>query len=165
MTLNTEWNGTCFPAWRITLLFLKKIAAIVLDLISYFDANISRFVQSTLPKTLKCVSFLSQKVDWLKQVRSLFQLHFPIAVPWWIYQHFLLFTGAHGQQTTAHMDSQRLPHCKHLLISHRGACLPEVFLSFAWVQSCLLSGLYTRAHRFLHHLSRWGMMVLTIISR
>ena len=39
----------------------KKIAAIVLDLISYFDANISRLVQSTLPKTLKCVSFLSQK--------------------------------------------------------------------------------------------------------
>ena len=41
--------------------FFKKIAAIVLDLISYFDANISRLVQSTLPKTLKCVSFLSQK--------------------------------------------------------------------------------------------------------
>lgn len=42
----------------------KKIATIVLDLISHFDANISCLVQRTLLKTLKCVScsdFLSQK--------------------------------------------------------------------------------------------------------
>lgn len=44
--------------------FKKKIAAIVLDLISHFDANSSCLVQRTLLKTLKCVScsdFLSQK--------------------------------------------------------------------------------------------------------
>ena len=46
------------------------------------------------------------------------------------------------------MASWWLPHRKHLLVSNRGVCLPEVFLSSAWVQLCLLSSLYTRAHRF-----------------